>query len=830
MHHLPEYDAWALACFDDVWQACSDTDAFSVRRGPDAEPGAARRAGAEPHVPRARPSRAPAPPPGALAGLHPRGRARRRRHPAHDGPTTRWRRSCAQRSVRRVRGVREPGQRCASPRPKAGIPGDDVDPSAGCSTMRSPASPVRRAPPKPTPTAMGQVFGDLHERVAQARADRAQAFGMLADLLDAEVDGRPLDDAQIAAELHTLLVTGSETVELATAACAAPAGPAPRRRRPGSSPTPGWRSGPSPRRSATTTRPTCCAEWSGGTRRSAGRTSGRGRECCSSGRRPIATSASSTGPTSSTSTGGRPVRCSSATVSTSASASTSRCRWGRVLLGELVAAVDRLRRRPRRACGADGVSSSRATTRCTDHGHPSLRLSGRTTSGGTARHRLAAPTGAPSLAGTGTAATWGRRRAPAPRGPRSPSRSASPHLLARRCSAHTPQGIIRALGRAHRCSGEAPRRDPTGDVHRPGPVTGRLVDDDPTARSVIARSLHHRHDPSAIGDQRRRDLDRPRDRPSSRRDRPAEPMPVGVVAHEVAPPSASIHTAPARRSPAPRCVRRSRALPAPRPYGSPRGCPGRGRTASPRSQPHRRGVDREAVEAPRPATITGSPIARRDPLDVDAGRRRRRRVHRSPTSSTARSVRITTSVAPMPGRSPCRWWRRSAPRHRDPARPTGRAGRGHVGTNASRPTLPGVSVATIRRSLSPGVDQAHPPGARRRRARPIHGRRPHRRTRAPEAGRRGATTARSAGSRSRTPTTARRTHESRGADGRSTVRAGRRGRRPRRRGRAARRRRSRSPARPRRARRSGARRAPTTAGSRPRDRSGVADVLEARVR
>ncbi len=33
VHYMPEYDAWALACFEDVWQAGSDSDAFSVLRG-----------------------------------------------------------------------------------------------------------------------------------------------------------------------------------------------------------------------------------------------------------------------------------------------------------------------------------------------------------------------------------------------------------------------------------------------------------------------------------------------------------------------------------------------------------------------------------------------------------------------------------------------------------------------------------------------------------------------------------------------------------------------------------------------------------------------------
>ncbi len=61
---------------------------------------------------------------------------------------------------------------------------------------------------------MGEVFGYLHQLTAKCRSDSALASGLLRELLAARVDGKPLDDGQIAAELHTLLVTGSETVEL----------------------------------------------------------------------------------------------------------------------------------------------------------------------------------------------------------------------------------------------------------------------------------------------------------------------------------------------------------------------------------------------------------------------------------------------------------------------------------------------------------------------------------------------------------------------------------------------------------------------------------------
>src|SRR3954447_26631721 len=33
IHYMPQYDAWALASFAAVWQACTDTASFSVRRG-----------------------------------------------------------------------------------------------------------------------------------------------------------------------------------------------------------------------------------------------------------------------------------------------------------------------------------------------------------------------------------------------------------------------------------------------------------------------------------------------------------------------------------------------------------------------------------------------------------------------------------------------------------------------------------------------------------------------------------------------------------------------------------------------------------------------------
>ncbi len=66
---------------------------------------------------------------------------------------------------------------------------------------------------------MGEVIR-LPAPAGRASAEVVQRAlpGCCASCSTRNVDGEPLDDGQIAAELHTLLVTGSETVELAAAA------------------------------------------------------------------------------------------------------------------------------------------------------------------------------------------------------------------------------------------------------------------------------------------------------------------------------------------------------------------------------------------------------------------------------------------------------------------------------------------------------------------------------------------------------------------------------------------------------------------------------------
>jgi cytochrome P450 len=215
VHHMPRYDAWALASFDAVWQACSDTVNFSVHRGqiPNqvllGEP-AANLTFPELDPPEHRPRRR------VVAGSYTPAAAR-----------------ADVESVRTIaREVLAPlveagtfdafddyasvvAARFAAR--KAGIPDGDVEAVRQLLHGVLHREPGQRGTSPANADAMGQVFGYLTDLIGTSRATPGHATGLLADLLDARVAGRPLEDLQIASELHTLLVTGFETVELASA-------------------------------------------------------------------------------------------------------------------------------------------------------------------------------------------------------------------------------------------------------------------------------------------------------------------------------------------------------------------------------------------------------------------------------------------------------------------------------------------------------------------------------------------------------------------------------------------------------------------------------------
>ena len=217
VHYMPKYDAWALASFAAVWQVCSDTSSFSVRRGPTpnqillGEPASDL----------------------TFAGLDPPEHRLRRRVLAPF-----YTRESADRDDATIRdlarAVIEPLLRGTSQfdayadyahivagrfaATKAGVPVAEADwlrERIGASFHRVPG---QRGTSEANVAATIEVFTYLHGLVVDRRRDRQRATGVLATLLDAVVEGEALTDEQVAAELHTLMVTGSDTTEFGLAA------------------------------------------------------------------------------------------------------------------------------------------------------------------------------------------------------------------------------------------------------------------------------------------------------------------------------------------------------------------------------------------------------------------------------------------------------------------------------------------------------------------------------------------------------------------------------------------------------------------------------------
>ena len=216
VHRLAGYDAWALAGFDAVWQACGDTNSFSVRRGQTP----CQVLLGEPAMNLTFPELDP-----------PEHRLRRRVLAPY------YTRDAANVDASLIRSIAaevlEPlletgtfdafddyasqvAARFAAQ--KAGVPAGEADRIRRLLHVAIAREPGQRGTSEANANAMVAVFGELQTLIVAARADRSRATGLLAELLGASVKDVPLADAQIAAELHTLLVTGSETVELAVAA------------------------------------------------------------------------------------------------------------------------------------------------------------------------------------------------------------------------------------------------------------------------------------------------------------------------------------------------------------------------------------------------------------------------------------------------------------------------------------------------------------------------------------------------------------------------------------------------------------------------------------
>ena len=217
VHYMAQYNAWALASFAAVWQVCSDTSSFSVGRGPMpnqillGEPASDL----------------------TFAGLDPPlHRLRRRVLAPH---YTRESAASDEATIRAIaRAVLEPLLRDATrfdayadyahvvagrfAATKAGVPLTDADwlrERIGASFQREPG---QRGTSGANAAAMIEVFGYFHGLVVESRRAARAATGILATLLTAVVEGEALTDEQVAAELHTLMVTGSDTTEFGLAA------------------------------------------------------------------------------------------------------------------------------------------------------------------------------------------------------------------------------------------------------------------------------------------------------------------------------------------------------------------------------------------------------------------------------------------------------------------------------------------------------------------------------------------------------------------------------------------------------------------------------------
>lgn len=216
VHYMEKYNAWALASFDAVWQTCSDTASFSVRRGQIPNQILLGEPAANLTFPELDP---------------PEHRLRRRVFSSH------YTRDAAAHDAASIRSITREvldtlllsdrfdtyddyagviTSRFAAD--KAGVPQSDSQDLRRLLHRAIERTPGQRGGSDDNQQAMGQVFGYLMDLIGACRDGRAHPTGLLAELLTARVDGAPLGDDQIAAELHTLLVTGSETTEFSVAA------------------------------------------------------------------------------------------------------------------------------------------------------------------------------------------------------------------------------------------------------------------------------------------------------------------------------------------------------------------------------------------------------------------------------------------------------------------------------------------------------------------------------------------------------------------------------------------------------------------------------------
>jgi hypothetical protein len=217
VHYLEQYDTWALASFDAVWQVCLDTTSFTCTHGQT--PNQVMLGDPTGHT---------------FPELDPPEHRLRRRvlspdytrdMATHDEPHVRE----IARSVlaplvagkgRTMDAYADYASRVTAraAADKAGLPRGDAERIRHRMDDMFTREPGQRGSSDANIAAAMEVFEYLYGLVAVARQERDRATGLLRVLLDAQVDGVALTDEQIAAELHTVMITGSETTELGVAA------------------------------------------------------------------------------------------------------------------------------------------------------------------------------------------------------------------------------------------------------------------------------------------------------------------------------------------------------------------------------------------------------------------------------------------------------------------------------------------------------------------------------------------------------------------------------------------------------------------------------------
>jgi cytochrome P450 len=217
VHYLEQYDTWALATFDTVWQVCGDTTNFTCTRGQT--PNQVMLGDPTGHT---------------FPELDPPEHRLRRRvlslgytrdMASHDEPHVRE----IARSVltplvaggaRTMDAYADYASRVTArfAAEKAGLPSEDGERIRHRMDDMFTREPDQRGSSDANIAAAMEVFEYLYGLVATTREEPGDSSGLLRVLLDAEIDGIPLTDEQIAAELHTVMITGSETTELGVAA------------------------------------------------------------------------------------------------------------------------------------------------------------------------------------------------------------------------------------------------------------------------------------------------------------------------------------------------------------------------------------------------------------------------------------------------------------------------------------------------------------------------------------------------------------------------------------------------------------------------------------